>query len=339
MTIAMEYRDLGDTGIRVSAIGLGTGGASRLGLRSGSSLSKAIEVAEAAVSCGVTLIDTAPGYGTEEVVGALLTHVPRDALVVSSKVPVRDAQGSRSTRRDVRTSLERTLDAIGSDRIDLLLLHGVRPEDYEHCHGSLLPELVALRDQGLVGAVGLSESYQRDPHHHVLRRTLEDPAWDVAMVGANLLDPSAASLVREHPRRLGTVAMHAVRWALSATDRLAAHLERTAAEEVDASEAVADAARMLRSGRWDGLLPAAAYSFALGLPSVASVLTGTGSLEHLNDNVQALSAPADERATEFLDVMRGLLTGSPASAGEPPCRDLARVDPARPGTDDLGGPA
>src|ERR1700760_2821755 len=82
----MHYTTLGRTGLRVSVAGLGCGGFSRLGLGTGHSSAHAVGIIRRALDLRVHLIDTAAVYGTEEVVGAALRDVPRESVVVCTKV-------------------------------------------------------------------------------------------------------------------------------------------------------------------------------------------------------------------------------------------------------------
>src|SRR6266496_2360566 len=62
----MEYTTLGKTGLKVSVVGLGCGGPSRLGLRDNAdSQERAIGIVRQAIDLGVNFIDTAQSYGTE----------------------------------------------------------------------------------------------------------------------------------------------------------------------------------------------------------------------------------------------------------------------------------
>src|SRR5580692_4552837 len=82
---SMDYTVLGRTGLKVSVAGLGCGGFSRLGLGTGQSTEHAIGIVRQAIDLGVTLVDTAAVYGTEDVVGAALRGIDRDAVVVCTK--------------------------------------------------------------------------------------------------------------------------------------------------------------------------------------------------------------------------------------------------------------
>jgi aryl-alcohol dehydrogenase-like predicted oxidoreductase len=85
----MHYITLGRTGLRVSVAGLGTGGFSRMGLKTGKTEDEAARLVLDAVELGVNFIDTAPPYGTEGVVGRALKSVPRDKVVVAAAAVAR----------------------------------------------------------------------------------------------------------------------------------------------------------------------------------------------------------------------------------------------------------
>ena len=85
----MHHTTLGRTGLRVSVAGLGTGGFSRLGLKSGKTEDEAARLIHEAVGLGINFIDTAPTYGTEGVVGQALKTIPRDQVVIATKAQFR----------------------------------------------------------------------------------------------------------------------------------------------------------------------------------------------------------------------------------------------------------
>src|SRR6476659_4928121 len=95
----MQYRRLGRTGLQVSAIGLGTGGPSMLGQRSGVAQSEAERTVRHALDLGINLIDTAADYqGSEAILGAALNGIRRDSYILCTKFKaerrVRHADGS-----------------------------------------------------------------------------------------------------------------------------------------------------------------------------------------------------------------------------------------------------
>src|SRR5712671_7696884 len=104
----MEYTTLGNTGLNVSVAGLGCGGFSRLGLTTGKSEDEATLLVREAVDMGINIIDTAPGYGTEVIVGKALKFIPRQSVVVATKASV-GRNGEWRTPAQMVESLESSL--------------------------------------------------------------------------------------------------------------------------------------------------------------------------------------------------------------------------------------
>jgi aryl-alcohol dehydrogenase-like predicted oxidoreductase len=129
----MKTRKLGKSGLEVSAIGLGCMGLS-FGLGPAAEKSTAIAVIRSAVDRGVTLFDTAEGYGpftNERLVGEALEPV-RDQVAIATKfgfkIDANDAVvGLDSRPEHIREVVEASLKRLRSDRIDLLYQHRVDP--------------------------------------------------------------------------------------------------------------------------------------------------------------------------------------------------------------------
>ncbi len=115
----MEIRDFGKTGLRVSALGLGAGQVGAEDLAD----DEAGRVLNRVLDAGITLIDTADCYGlSEERIGRHIAH-RRDEYVLSSKCG-HDVPGTQDwTPENVRASVERSLQRLQTDRIDVLHLH------------------------------------------------------------------------------------------------------------------------------------------------------------------------------------------------------------------------
>ena len=122
----MEYTTLGRTGLKVSVAGLGCGGFSRLGLGTGKSEADAIGIIRAALDLGVNLFDTAAAYGTEPVLGKALRGVLREEVVICTKAPFGVSNPDATPEKAV-ASLDRSLQELGTDYIDVYQLHGVAP--------------------------------------------------------------------------------------------------------------------------------------------------------------------------------------------------------------------
>src|ERR1700751_1490132 len=145
----MQYTTLGRTGLRVSVAGLGTGGFSRLGLKSGLNEDEAARLGGDAIDPGVNFLDTAPPYGTEGVVGKALKSVPREAFVVATKSTVR-RDGQWWTPERMVASLDNSLRVLDTDYIDVFNLHGIDPDMYDHARNVLAPALVEQKRKGKI---------------------------------------------------------------------------------------------------------------------------------------------------------------------------------------------
>lgn len=281
----MEYRRLGRTNLRVSMLGLGTGGPSQLGQKSGVPEAEAERVVRRALELGVNLIDTAADYGeSESILGRALRGVPREDYVLCTKFsPARRSNPSNGEGLQLRTgeelvaSCERSLARLVTDRIDVFQFHAVVPESYDHVRDVLLPVARQLQDQGKIRFIGLTESFALDHRREALRMALEDDLFDTLLVGYNLLTPGPEDDVFPLAQRrdAGVMVMCAVR--------------RKIARQADLEALIQD---LKRRGElpstvddhgpldWlihDGIrsVTDAAYAFAAGHSAVATVLTGT----------------------------------------------------------------
>jgi L-galactose dehydrogenase len=288
----MEYRTFGRTGLQVSVCGLGGGGESRLGLAKGSTEEQAIAVVRRALDLGITYVDTAPNYGTEGVIGRALQGSVDD-VVVSSKTLVRRNDGSPVDRSTVRHGLEETLRELRRDVVDVYHLHRVLPDDYDYALAEIVPELLALRDEGRVRFLGISESTGSDPRHSVLRRALDAECFDVLMTGFTFFNQSARDVLfpTAIERGVAVEIMASARSYFSRPGRLAEEIGRLADEGVIGRDEV-DLDDPLGFLTAEGVSSPteASYRFVAHEPGVHVVLVGTGNPAHLEENVRALNA-------------------------------------------------
>jgi aryl-alcohol dehydrogenase-like predicted oxidoreductase len=125
----MDYTTLGATGTTISRIGLGT--ASFGGDRGWNvDEEQARAIVERALELGVTFFDTANSYANgeaEEILGDVLADYDRDRLVVASKVYFQtdedDPNSGGLSRKTIDRELEKSLDRLGMDAIDLYQIH------------------------------------------------------------------------------------------------------------------------------------------------------------------------------------------------------------------------
>ncbi|MEH6727271.1 MAG: aldo/keto reductase, partial [Hyphomicrobiales bacterium] len=217
----MQQVTFGKTGLTVSVAGLGCGGHSRLGQSYGNTTAQSIAIIHAAMDMGVNFIDTATAYGTEPIVGEAIKG-RRDEVILSTKRIIFQKGTSPVgtdllSGEDFITGVEDNLKLLGTDCIDVLHLHGVFANQYDHCVRELVPALHKLREQGKIRFLGITERFISDTDHTMLSRALDDDFWDVVMTGFNMINPSARRTVlpKTQEKNIATLIMFAVRRALS----------------------------------------------------------------------------------------------------------------------------
>jgi aryl-alcohol dehydrogenase-like predicted oxidoreductase len=300
----MDYVTLGRTQLRVSVMGLGCGGHSRLGLATGKTEAEAENIVREALALGVNFIDTAEAYGTEEVVGRALAGTAREQVVLSTKAGV-GWKERRSTGAELKERAEASLRRLRTDYLDVYHLHGVSADDYPYAQAELVPALQALQAEGKIRFPGITEQFINDPGHRMLALALADGWCDVVMVGFSLLNQSARERVLADTRRqnIGTLCMFAVRRALSQPEALRSLMADLAARDLIDSQIDSqafDPADPLGFLTADGLassVPDAAYRFCRWEPGMDVVLSGTGNVDHLEANAASLLRPALPDAT------------------------------------------
>ena len=215
----MIYTTLGKTNLRVSVAGLGTGGFSRLGLKTGKSEDEAARLIHEAVGLGVNFIDTATSYGTEGVVGRALKTIPRDSVVIATKTQFRGKEWR--TPQQVVASLDDSLRLMGTDHVDVFNLHGVELPEYDYALNVIAPALLEEKRKGKIRHIGITENPIVDHTNEMLKRAVNDPVWEVFMVGFHMMHQGARRNVFPVTRAEGH--RHAV------DVRGAEHLRRSAA--------------------------------------------------------------------------------------------------------------
>jgi aryl-alcohol dehydrogenase-like predicted oxidoreductase len=179
----MEYSTLGRTGAQVSHLGYG---GAVLGLtdylytfdpNDPDDRAKLFEGIDAALESGINLFDTAPGYGngaSEKVLGEALKGVTASGgvpLFVSTKV-------KSGAEVDVRESLERSLERLGRDSVDLLQIHGTSytRDDVDRIigDGGTAEAMLQLKADGLVRNIGFTSEDNNDGVYRLIRSGLFD---------------------------------------------------------------------------------------------------------------------------------------------------------------------
>jgi aryl-alcohol dehydrogenase-like predicted oxidoreductase len=305
----MTYRQLGDSGLTVSTVGIGCNNFGRRLDQDGTNA-----VVRQALDSGITLFDTADIYGqgaSEEMLGLALGS-ERENVVVATKFGM-DMQGAngpdwgvRGSRRYVRKAVESSLRRLGTDWIDLYQLHRPDPQTPIDETLAALDELVRegkvryLGSSNFTGwqvvdadwtarAAGTSRFVSAQNEYSLLERDVEDevvPACEHVGVGLLPFFPLASGLLTGKYRR-GEPAPEGTRLA-----GMADRLDGADWDTIEALEAYA-AQRGLRP-----------IDVAIGglaaQPAVASVIAGATRPEQVVDNVRAgLWEPTAEDLAEL----------------------------------------
>lgn len=292
----MRFTTLGRTGLKVSAIGLGCGGPSRLGQAQGQSNQESKRVIFRALELGINFFDSAETYGTEPLLGEALAEARAgDNVIVSTKKGVWDwARKQLCTPSEMRDGLHASLRRLGRERIDVYHLHGLELEHVDYALSEVLPVLRSAQRDGKIGHLAVSEAFMVDTRHQMLQRVLQDDVFEVMMVGFNLLNSSARRSVFPVTQELGvgTLIMFAVRRALTNPARLNELIETLI---VNGELSLEGLDRDHPLG-FLGDVRDAGYRYCAHEPGADLVLTGTGSVEHLEANVASLLAGPLEAA-------------------------------------------
>jgi len=295
----MEFRRLGESGLVVSVVGLGT---NNLGMKLDDEQSR--EVVHAALDEGITLFDTSDSYGaSEQRLGALLEG-RRDDVVLATKFgsDVRNRGGdngedwnARGSRRYIRRAVESSLRRLRTDWIDLYQLHRPDPSTPIEETLSALSDLVREGKVRYLGSsnftgwqVADAEWTSRTRGHerfvsaqneyNVLKRDVEDdlvPALEQYGIGLLPFFPLASGLLSGKYRR-GEAPPEGSR------------IQAWGRESVltDAVFDVVEGLETFASARSISLLDVAIGGLA-AQPAVASVIAGATSRAQVTANVAA----------------------------------------------------
>jgi len=143
---------LGKTGIRTSRLAMGTGtigsGGASNQTRIGSS--KIVKLLlNGYHTNGLRFFDTADSYGTHPYVAAAVKQLPRDKVTILTKTDNRSAAG-------VRKDIDRFRKELGTDYIDVLLIHCVTEDDWTTRYRGVMDVLSEAKEKGIIRAHGVS---------------------------------------------------------------------------------------------------------------------------------------------------------------------------------------
>lgn len=161
----MEKKEIGQTGLLVSPIGLGTVKLGRdQGVKYPSRFTipddqQAADLLSCARDLGINLLDTAPAYGNSEQRLGKLLRGQRQHWLLCTKVG-EEYEGGEShfdfSAKHTRRSVERSLARLDTDYLDLVLVHSDGEDQHIIQHHGTLDQLAALKQEGKIRAFGMS---------------------------------------------------------------------------------------------------------------------------------------------------------------------------------------
>jgi aryl-alcohol dehydrogenase-like predicted oxidoreductase len=312
----MEYRQLGASGLRVSALSLGTmtfGGRGKFALVGGTDAKAASRQLDVVLEAGVNLIDTADVYSdglAEEILGEALVG-RRDRLLIASKArfPMGDGPNDAGlSRHHLIESCEASLRRLRIDHLDLFQVHSWDGQTPLEETARALDDLVRsgkvryigasnhsgwhlLKALGVQRALGVHRYVSEQIYYSLQERSVEYELIPAAIdqgLGVLVWSPLAGGLLsgkyrRDQPapdggRQLSDWGEPPVYDQDALYDTVEVIVEIAQAHEVSASQV--------------------ALAWLLGRPAVSSVIIGARTDEQLSDNLRAaeLVLSADQRS-------------------------------------------
>ncbi len=325
----MEYRILGKTALRVSALSFGCGAVGGLMVK-GAAADQERAVARA-MEFGINYFDTAPMYGngeSERNLGRVLKALHRPKVHVGTKVWL---EGSGDIARFIADSMEASLRRLGQDSVDLFQLHNPISDakrdgtlDTKTVREQVLPAFERLRQQGKARFFGFTALGDTPAIHSVL------DTFDSAQVSYNLLNPSAGAkvpsgypaqdygnlLARAHESGVGTIGIRVLAGGALSGVETRHPLGMPSVDPIgSASSYAGDVARAVRFGEvikrgFAQSLVEASLRFALSNPNLSTTLVGLSTFEQLEHAGQsAEKGPLPVEALELISTLQQSFVG------------------------------
>jgi aryl-alcohol dehydrogenase-like predicted oxidoreductase len=296
----MQYRTLGNTGVQVSSLALGTMNFGKIGR---TTQAEATAMVDLALEAGINLIDTADRYSngeSEEMLGKAIAN-RRDDIILATKasLPMDDERNHRgSSRRWLITALDNSLRRLGVDHIDLYQIHRWDPTTSDE---ETLSALTDLQRAGKIRYFGTStfpayrmvqaQMVARD--QHLSRYVTEQPSYSILQRG---IETHVLPVTQEY--KLGVLAWSplasgwlsgAIRQGLEVSTNRSTFMPERFDISIPANHAKLRAVEQLaKVADQAGLtMIQLALGFVLAHPAVTSAIIGPRTLNHLESQLAA----------------------------------------------------
>jgi aryl-alcohol dehydrogenase-like predicted oxidoreductase len=287
----METRVLGKTGLRISALGIGL---SEIGSLSLDEEARASTLLNTALDQGITFLDTSACYdNSEELVGRVVAQ-RRDEFVLATKAGhvTGGYEGENWTAQTVRDSIDRSLQRLRTDHLDIVQLHTCGVDVLER--GEVIQVLQEARDAGKTRFIGYSGD------NEAALWAVKSGLFDTLQTSFNLVDQNARRYLfgPAQEQGMGIIAKRPIAngaWGASKAPSgySAAYFER--AEQMASLGAIPEAPDQ-------GVL--LALGFCLAHDAVTTAIVGTQNPEHLRQNIEWVAERLPLSASVVEDLYR-----------------------------------
>jgi predicted aldo/keto reductase-like oxidoreductase len=196
---------------------------------------------------------------------------------------------------EIRSTLKSILTVLNIEQLDLFYIFGVTLESYEKVMNEVYPELISLKNEGLIRMIGLSESFCSDTSHKMMTLPINSGKWDALIIGYNLLNQSGEDLIRlAREKGIFLIDMYAAEGALINNETFSQYMDQMVSKgkfRFNLSGFYAFKDELLR-GNDAVSFPRLAYRFVRDEALFNVVYGQCSNLEKLKDNKAAFYGPS-----------------------------------------------
>jgi L-galactose dehydrogenase len=296
----MQYRELGKTGLKVSALSFG---ASSLGaVFHAINEDDAIRTVHLSIERGINFIDVSPFYGltkAESLLGKALKSLPRDKYILATKVGrygMEQKDFDFSATR-VTASVDESLKRMGVDHIDVIQCHDIEFGSLDQIVNETVPALRKLQKAGKVRFVGvtglplksLQYVFERVPVDAILSYCHYELNDTALMDLVPMLQSKGVGVISASPLGMGLLSTRGTPdW----------HPAPKAVKEACAKAAAFCKAR-------GASIEKLAVQYAVAQPAIATTLVGTADSAEMESNITAVQEPMDKALlAELLQILK-----------------------------------
>lgn len=285
----MNRRPLGNTGIQLPVLAFG---ASSLGQEFRPvALDQVLLSVRVALDLGINLIDTSPFYGrgmSEVLLGIVLREVPRNDYQLCTKLGRYSERHFDFSAKRVEESIHVSMQRLGTDYLDILLLHDVEFVPLQQIWEETIPAVLKLKQQGKVRAIGFS-CYPLKTFNTVLDQIEDQIDCVLAYNRYTLQNTSLVDdlLPRLEKKNIGVMNAGPFSARLLTNAELPVWLK----EPEDVKAAARTAAKRCESRGVD--IAQLALQFSCAHPSLATTIAGSANPANIRKWVEWLEQPID----------------------------------------------